>query len=102
MNMYEVSLFLGFPVDKEVENLLKKNDQQLLALFIDNKGEHLHDAIYNHRRYLGKNAGQVSDLETLSLLETHIYSLLTKLIPDYDFQSKPLTLFPLETVDESK
>lgn len=94
--MITVSLFLGFRIEKDLETQLKKNDENKLALFISNDGDHLRQVIYKGQQFLGKFTGQPNDVESLALLEANIYSLLKMLVPDYDFAHSPLILFPIE------
>lgn len=93
--MIEAKLFLGFPVDDDLDLLLKKINPQFKSFFIQNNSDYLQEMTFKNRLYLGKlveNRGSISDLE---LLENNIYSLLKKIVNDYPFEKKPLLLFPI-------
>lgn len=96
--MFNTVLFLGFPVEDIFKMSLSHVDKNILDVFISENGEYLNKIIYRNQVYLGKFAGQIVDYDGLVLLETHIYSLLKKLVPDtkYHYKKTRLILFPLE------
>lgn len=95
--MYDVELFLGFPIDENFKLKLSKADPSLLSIFIQNNQNYLHEVVYNDVHYLGKFAGKINDYATLDLLSGNIYSLLKKIIPNYQYEKVPLILFPVES-----
>lgn len=93
--MYSVALFLGFPLDQLLAEELKSVDSQLASLFIGrNDNSCLQEITYNGVRYLGKFAGEISDPDSLKLLEANIYSILKRIVPHYNFEDAMLHLFP--------
>ncbi len=96
--MYSVALFLGFPIDHAFAEALKSIDSQLANLFIrKNDDSYLQEVSYNGVRYLGKFAGEINDPASLKLLEENIYSLLKRIVPNYQFERGALVLFPAAT-----
>ena len=94
--MESVNLFLGFPIDPTFDVALQKIDQKILALFINKSSdEYLKEVVYNDCRYIGKIAQKVTNSRSLALLESNIYSILKKLIPNYPCEEVPLVVFPL-------
>jgi hypothetical protein len=96
--MFERKLFLGCQVDASFEKHLSKTSPQLISLFIQPKGEYLHQMIYQDQRYLGRFITSPSNLSEIELLELHVFSLLKRLVPDYSYENAPLWLFPIVDV----
>ena len=93
--MFSMALFLGFPVDASLSEALESVDSKLAVLFLENNDAHyLKEVVYQDVRYLGKFAGEITNLANLTLLEANIYSLLKKVVPDYSFRKNSLVLFP--------
>jgi len=96
--MFEVELFLGFPMDAHFTESLNALDPRLVALFINNGEDsaYLEKIAYQNADYVGKYVGEMSEIQSLSLLEANIYSILKKLVPHYPYETVPLILFPAE------
>ena len=92
--MYSHTLFFGFPVDPLFEKELSKVNPHMLDQFIQRGGDHLEERVHLEMRYLGKDLGRLADLQTLEQLEANIFSILKKIVPDYEYGEIPLTLFP--------
>ena len=92
--MFELELFLGFPVDERSRAILSKADPKFISLFIQADSSYLQEVVYQDRHYLGKFAGKINESSKLDLLSENIYSLLNKVMPDYPCQNVPLVLFP--------
>lgn len=87
--LYQVTLFLGLPIDDMLDSFLKKVDPEIASIFIGGTdSDYLSIAFYEGSRYLGKYAGELTTLDDLELLQGNIHSLLAKLLPDFP-ASKP-------------
>lgn len=90
-------LFLGYPIEDDFAEVLESVDPQVSALFITQESsEYLQEIIHNDRRYLGKFTGEAVGSQELILLESNIYSLLKKIVPNYPYDRVPLVLFSHE------
>lgn len=92
--MFDVELFLGFPIDETFEEAMASADSRLIQAFIQPNQDYIQKFVYQNVAYLGKSAGKISEISKLDLLSSHIYSLLKKIIPDYPYEKVPLVLFP--------
>lgn len=92
--MYEVKLFLGFPINSSFFLEYQGVDPRLLSIFINNENTYLQEVIHQQERYLGKYTGHLNDLNELDLLSANIYSILKKVIPNYPYEKHSLILFP--------
>lgn len=95
-------LFLGFLVDEIFRSALEEVDEEVKIFFIQNDENYLQRVRHNGVLYLGKFLGHKSDLESLRSVEENIYSLLSRLVPNYDFKKTPLRLFPAEISEITK
>jgi hypothetical protein len=96
--MVESQIFLGIKELPPLQEMLRKNPPQLLALFIQDQSEaniYLQRAGYHQHSYLGKFLGSHADLSCLDLIQANITSLLRRLAPEYPFQDVDLELFPI-------
>lgn len=89
MNPSEVSLFIGYPVDDRLCNLLERANPHACTLFINNESDYLHEIIHSGVRYLGKKTEQPTTVDTFELLAANASSLLSKLVPDYTVPKSP-------------
>lgn len=85
-------LFLGFPIGPAFEAKLAQVNPSTLALFTQGGDTYLELCETADARYLGKDLGALSDLATLELMESNIYSLLKHLVPEYPYAHHPLVL----------
>ena len=88
-------LFLGYPIDLSLANSILHVDDGLKNYFI--RDDDLYLCKIAHRNgveYLGKFVGERTDLHALETIEANVYSLLSKILPDYPFQQTALRLFP--------
>lgn len=86
-----MTLFLAFPLTSQFCNQLstvpKERQEELVGSNL-----YLQPIENNDKHYLGKRLGSITDLETLELATSHIYSLLSILVPDYACRQHPLLL----------
>jgi len=94
--MFEMQLFLGFPVDAIYASELEKVNPNLVSQYVQDSDDYLREVIQNELRFLGKNIGKIITLSQLELIEANIYSVLKKLVPDYPYEETPLYVFPIE------
>lgn len=95
MTLFDRNLFLGFPVDRLYQTGLFSANPQLLSLYIQENGDYLQEHYSAETRYLGCPIPSPARLLDLELLESHIFSLLTRLVPNYSFTNSKLMLMPL-------
>ena len=100
--MYSYTLFFGFPVDPLFEKELSKVNPHMLDQFIQTGGDHLEERVHLEMRYLGKDLGSLADLQTIELLEANIFSILKKIVPDFEYNEIPLMLFPIPKISNEK
>lgn len=93
--MINGSLFLGFSVDESFASSLEKNKPEFNALFIQSDDAYLREIQFQGVRYLGKFVNNEEPLAQIELLEAHIFSLLKRLVADYNYQNTNLILFAL-------
>lgn len=93
--MLSTRLFLGFPIDSAIASNLAKINPEIVSLFIKQEGGYLTEITYLNQLYLGKYVEGTTNLPQLELLETHIYSVLKKIIPDYPHLEISLALLPV-------
>lgn len=94
--MFEIQLFLGFPVDALYAAELDKVNPNLVSQYVQESDDHLREIIQNEMRFIGKNIGKIITLPQLDLIENNIYSVLSKLVQDYPYDETPLYIFPIE------
>lgn len=96
-------LFLGFPLEsKEFELYLNNEKGKLLySLFVDVDGPYLKKVSVKGTPYLGKYLPKSIDSPKLKLTEANIYSILSKIYPDYPFKKTPLRLLALFSEQET-
>jgi hypothetical protein len=102
MNSFTVQLFLGFPVNTDFENKLIDLNPHFVSAYIRDDDLYLQETISNDIRYLGKCIPEnvVTDILQLELLESNIYSILNKLLPNHPSQEIPLELFSIPVYDK--
>jgi hypothetical protein len=93
--MFDLKLFLGFPVSGNFQQQLKKSPSSLFTLLIGNNPAYLEEWEGNEGHFIGKRIGKEIDLDTLRLAEANIYSLLERLVPNYPIKETPLILFSI-------
>lgn len=95
--MSDQRLFLGLPISDTYLQELKELPLPVRETFIQEQpSDYLQQIEREGVFYLGKSIGSPYDMASIDSLETHIYSLLRKLIPDYPYDQHPLLLLPLE------
>lgn len=94
-DLFDLELFLGFPINKAFAEATAKLDPKITLLFIGDSDEYLRQVAYQDVVYWGKNIGEICDVDKLELIESNIYSLLKKIVPDYPYAETSLLLFPL-------
>lgn len=96
MSLPKYELFLGFHVNEVFHSALDEVDEEARMFFIQDGDNYLQRVRHNGSLYLGKFLGIKSDLQCLRTIEENIYSLLTRLVPNYPCEETPLLLFPAE------
>lgn len=95
--MENVDLFYGFPLDEAFMEQFRKVNPEISTMFIQDSSDYLQKISFNNQSFIGKNIGRVTDIDSLNLTQTHILSILNKLVPNYTYKSNVLVLFPLLT-----
>jgi hypothetical protein len=91
--MFDYQLFLAFPVSKSYQDLLIQVSDPLRALFIQQtEGEYLQEINDQGIRYLGKNLGPSIELEKLEFVQTHIFSVLKRIVQNYVYEEELIIL----------
>lgn len=98
MDLIQSKLFLGFLVDQDFSLALSQHSQEYLSLFINEEGPYLQSKALADKSYLGKIVNNESPLSELDLIETNIYSILKKLVPNYPYQESSLVLFAIPLI----
>ncbi|MBA3238074.1 MAG: hypothetical protein H0T62_06965 [Parachlamydiaceae bacterium] len=95
MTLCDRKLFLGFPVDSLYQTGLFSANPKLLSFYVQENGSYLQEHYFADIYYLGCPIPSPARLQDLELLGSHIFSLLTKLVPNYSFSNSKLMLMPL-------
>jgi hypothetical protein len=85
-------LFLGFPINTLFAEKLAEIPSEILKFYICEGDNYLKKIEKHGICYLGKNVKNCVEFPTLQLLETNIYSLLKKIIPNYPYHNTPLVI----------
>lgn len=93
--MFDLVMFLGFPLQADFAQASAHLDPKLTRLFTAQNEEYLREVVYQNEVYWGKSIGEICDVDKLELLEKNVYSLLKKIVPDYPYGNTCLYLFPL-------
>lgn len=93
--MVSSRLFFGFIVQEAFASKLLFVPKDLESFIIQNEEPYLYKVSHEGNIYLGKYVKSELNLAELQLVETNIFSLLKKLIPDYDYESSELYLIPI-------
>jgi hypothetical protein len=101
MELVDLQLFFGVPLTEDLEKSLGQVSLKFREVFIQPTEEYLREITHRDQRYIGKFIGDFADLPQLELAETHIYSILSKLVPNYPFKSLPLIVFPTNKVSNN-
>jgi hypothetical protein len=96
MDIPQFQLFLGFLIDTDFQLELDRIDRDLKSLFINEGDDYLQQIDHQGKLYLGKYLGERSDLQTLHDVEINIYSLISKVTPNFPCHKQPLRLFPAQ------
>lgn len=92
--MTDLQLFLGLPVDASLHARLKSSKDY--HRFFSPDSDYLMEINGKNGRFIGKKLDKSVEAEQLRNAEANIYSLLSKLHPDFPFKTIPLVLFPHE------
>jgi hypothetical protein len=101
MKNSNTSLFLGLLVDSQFSVELDKNSKDLLSYYIKSSDEYLREVDFDGKRYLGKFIQNEEPIYQLELIETHIISLLKKLVPHYPYENSHLVLFAIPSKSDN-
>lgn len=88
-------LFFGFLVEDSFARQLALVADDLKNFIVQNEDPYLHKISHEGKVYLGKYVESELNLAALQLVETNIFSLLKKLIPDYPYRDSELFLIPI-------
>ncbi|MCE5318940.1 MAG: hypothetical protein LLG04_16450 [Parachlamydia sp.] len=95
--MSRIRLFLGTPLEGQLQIAFERVDPQLLTTFM--KEDYLQKTsqktTLGNQVFIGKTLETVAALPQLELSEAHLRSLLKKLLPDYPVESLSLHLLPI-------
>ena len=98
MSLFDLKLFWGIPIDTAFSIAIAKTNPHALKMFINNEStDYLHRIQHKNISYIGKELPSCSSTESLTLLENNIYSILHKLVKEYDFSQNPARLLVLTT-----
>ena len=98
--MFSAKLFLGLEIDSQIDRSLKKIDPELLHAFVNDNDVYLQMIVDGENRYLGKFAGDHTDLSALDQLEMNIRTLLGRVLTEENVSDLPLSLFPVLEANE--
>lgn len=87
---------MGFPFSGPLEEAVKEVAPDIRSYFISDEGPYLRVVSSRNVQYLGKFAGDSSDLTKLKLLKTNILSILNKLCPNLKVSGEEILLISLE------
>jgi hypothetical protein len=91
--VFDVSLFLGMPLNEFYIKSLDQLDIEIKKIFIsDQKHPYLQQIKIENTHYIGKFLGALSSVAEIELLEKNIYSILKKMIPNHSHEEIPLVL----------
>ncbi len=94
--MLDHQLFLGFPLSADYQHALDPLPSSLKKMFIQmTPSPYLQQIEYERISYLGKFLGPCFELSSLNEMESHIYSLLKRLLPAYPYQEGALVFVPI-------
>jgi hypothetical protein len=82
-------------MDFEKARALEKINPSLRALLINNHEACLNEIEWNDRKFIGKPAGKLTDLQNLELLKNNVFSLLKKLMPSTVFSDDDILLIAI-------
>ncbi|MBA3723073.1 MAG: hypothetical protein H0W88_11835 [Parachlamydiaceae bacterium] len=91
----DYQLFLGFPLNSDYQILLKQTPENLRSLFIQNDPDYLQEVEHEGILYLGKSLGSSVQIQKIDQMEANIFSLLQRLVGNYQYKSVSLVLLPL-------
>ena len=95
---FKAQMFLGFLVCDAFESQLRAAPKPLReSLIAEGRSEYLCQVNFDGQLYLGKLVDEETSIAALELLETHIYSLLQKLVPKHPYKQAGVHLFSFIT-----
>lgn len=98
--MFDTQLFLGLPLTGSYQQELERLDLSERDFFIQGEvSPYLQQIESEGVIYLGKYLGPSVETSSLDFSQTHIYSLLKKLVPDYPYEQHPLLLLAVPCND---
>ncbi len=90
------TLFCGVKFTLSMENAIAHLPAKLYKQYIGSDLNHLSQIEKNQVLYLGKFLDSTFPYSELTLQETNIYSILKKLLPDFNPNLHPIMLVPYE------
>jgi hypothetical protein len=94
--MFDTILFLGFPLSDSYQRELQQLPSAERELFIQKQvSPYLQQIEDKGIVYLGKSLGSSIEMTALESMQSHIYSLLRKLIPHFPYEQHPLLLLAI-------
>jgi len=92
----EVLLFCGVKLTSPLAEKLARLPHSIKDPFIGHPVGDLKIITSQQTDYLGKVLGPQSESSEMELVETHIHSVLKRLIPDFDAKQHPADLLPID------
>lgn len=93
MTHQEPCLFIGFLINEKDDGVSGVASSASFTLYVNRDGPYLRTLRIGDSVYLGKYMTGIATLETLTLLETNVYSILKKMAPGISYEKYPLYLF---------
>jgi hypothetical protein len=94
--MFDTILFLGFPLSDTYRQELHRVPSSERELFIQSQASpYLQQIEHEGAVYLGKFLGVSIEIAALESLQSHILSLLKKLVPHFPYERYPFYLLAI-------
>ncbi len=93
--MFFYRLYLGFPLNSSYQAALDRASLPLKSLLIQSASDYLEPVAHAGQLYLGKFLDPIVELSSLEASQRHIFSLLSRLVPDYPYKSQSLVLLAI-------
>jgi|SaaInlStandDraft_3_1057020.scaffolds.fasta_scaffold62950_2 hypothetical protein len=93
MSILQHTLFFGLHVDDAVAEHLSSVKDEILSIFVNNANDYLHEVEHCGKKFIGKYLDTLTSLEVLDLLQPHIYSIIQRILPDYEIEAHRLVVF---------
>jgi hypothetical protein len=89
-------LFLGFPLSDSYQQMLDELPLGEREIFIQRQASpYLQQIESEGKRYLGKFLGASIEMAALESIQSHIYSILKKLVPCFPYEAHPILILAI-------